>query len=192
MRLKDWAKKNNLHYQTVWRWVKSDMMPVKWHKTPTGSIIVDDDSNSEYVQPKELKTVIYSRVSSHNKKDDLDRQAERVALFCASKGWVVEKVVKEVASGMNDKRKKLSDILNGEPCRIVVEHKDRLTRFGFNYFEMMLPKMGFEIVVVNRDAESENDLMKDLVSVITSFCCRLYGNRKGVSKSKEIKELINK
>jgi predicted site-specific integrase-resolvase len=57
---------------------------------------------------------------------------------------------------------------------------------------MMLPKMGFEIVVVNRDAESENDLMKDLVSVITSFCCRLYGNRKGVSKSKEIKELINK
>jgi predicted site-specific integrase-resolvase len=88
-------------------------------------------------------------------------------------------VVKEIASGMNDNRPELKKLLALRPARIVIEHKDRLTRFGFGYFEQLLPMLGCELVVINRDAEEKDDLLKDLVAVITSFCCRLYGLRLG-------------
>lgn len=90
---------------------------------------------------------------------------------------------------MNDSRKKLSELLQQDsPCRLVVEHKDRLTRFGFNFFEILLPKLGWDLIVINRDAEEQDDLLKDLVAVITSFCCRLYGLRRGTRKAKEIRD----
>lgn len=65
-------------------------------------------------------------------------------------------------------------------------YKDRLTRFGFNYFDILLPKIGCELVVINKDEEDKPDLMKDLVAIITSFCCRLYGLRRGKGKAKEV------
>jgi predicted site-specific integrase-resolvase len=83
---------------------------------------------------------------------------------------------------MNDNRKKLTSLLKTTPGRIVVEHKDRLTRFGFGYFEVFLPMVNCELIVINRDKEEQNDLMKDLVAVVTSFCCRLYGMRRGLQK----------
>jgi putative resolvase len=92
---------------------------------------------------------------------------------------------------MNDKRKQLCLMLDSNPTHIIVEHKDRLTRFGFNYLEKLLSKLGCEIVVMNRDSEDETDLMKDLVSIITSFCCRLYGLRRGQNKAKKLKEELN-
>jgi predicted site-specific integrase-resolvase len=131
---------------------------------------------------------VYARVSSYPKKSDLDRQAQRCEDFCRSHGWEIRKVVKEIASGMNDSRPKLMKLLDGKPRRLVVEHKDRLTRFGFGYFEKLLPMLGCELVVINRDSEERDDLMKDLVAIITSFCCRLYGLRRGQSKAKQIKE----
>jgi predicted site-specific integrase-resolvase len=88
---------------------------------------------------------------------------------------------------MNDKRPKFLAMLETCPSHIVIENKDRLTRFGFNYLEVLLKKLGCEIIVLNRDQENETDLMKDLVSVITSFCCRLYGMRRGLNKAKLIK-----
>ena len=103
---------------------------------------------------------------------------------------IIEKVVKEVASGMNDNRQKLEKLITSKPKRIVVEHKDRLTRFGFGYFDVLLPMIGCELVVIHRDKEEKDDLLKDLVAVITSFCCRLYGLRRGQSKAKEIKETL--
>lgn len=149
---------------------------------PSGTLIVTQS------KPESNKAVIYARVSSHAKKDDLKRQADRLSEFCASQGWVVEKVVKEVASGLNDSRPKLSKLLKNLPDRIVVEHKDRLTRFGFNYFELVLPQLGCELVVLNRDTEDEADLMKDFGAIITSFCCRLYGLRRGQNKAARMKE----
>ena len=79
-------------------------------------------------------------------------------------------------------------MLDSQPTTIVVEHKDRLTRFGFNYLDQLLPRLGCELIVINRDAIDENDLMKDLVSIITSFCCRLYGLRRGHNKAKIIRK----
>jgi len=185
MKLSDWAKQQGIAYITAWRWFKRGKLPVKAYKTPSGSILVEPN------RPKiKKRTWVYCRVSSHNKKDDLDRQVQRCISFCTANGWTIEKVVKEIASGMNDNRPKLTKLLEEPPDRLVIEHKDRLTRFGFRYFEILLPKLGCEIVVINRDAEERDDLLKDLVAIITSFCCRLYGLRRGRYKAKQIKETI--
>ena len=91
---------------------------------------------------------------------------------------------------MNDNRPKLIKLLESDAYRIVVEHKDRLTRFGFNYIETLTRQQGRELIVVHRDSEEEDDLLKDLVAIITSFCCRLYGLRRGRNKAREIKETM--
>lgn len=183
MKLSCWAKKQGITYTTAWRWFKRGKMPVPAFKTATGTILVEEQATPG---PARLDAWVYCRVSSHAKKDDLERQALRVMAFCQARGWVVQRVEKEIASGMNDKRPKLMRLLALKPTRIVVEHKDRLTRFGFNYFEQLLPMLNCELVVINRDEIAHDDLMKDLVAVITSFCCRLYGLRRGRYKAAQI------
>lgn len=89
---------------------------------------------------------------------------------------------------MNDQRRQLIRMLEISPTRIVVEHRDRLTRFGFNYLSLLLKKLGCEIVVVDSSYEAKDDLMKDLLSVIYSFAARMYGLRKGRDKARKIKE----
>jgi putative resolvase len=187
MKLSDWAKLKGISYTTAYRWFKTGKLPVKATQAETGTILVEENISS-----KETKEAwIYCRVSSYGQKDNLPRQVERCQEFCRVNGWEVKKVFKEIASGMNDKRPKLLQLLESKPTRIVVEYKDRLTRFGFGYFESLLPKMGCELIVINQDNEDKRDLMKDLVSVITSFCCRLYGLRRGKSKAKKLHEELS-
>lgn len=158
-------------------------MPCPWERTPSGTLLVHP---CEHTKKSELPTYVYCRVSSSYKKDDLQRQVGRCCEFCEARGWIVERVFKEVASGMNDKRRQLCKLFEQSPGRLVVEHKDRLTRFGFNYMELLLPKLGWEVVVINRDEHDRDDLMKDLVAIVTSFCCRLYGLRRGKAKAQEL------
>lgn len=180
IKLSTWAKDNGYSYRGAYRLFNNNLIPNAF-KNDVGSIMIDN------TQPTTIKTVIYARVSSSKQKDDLDRQAERLSDFTIKNGWVIDTVVKEVASGLNDKRPKLQAILNTtDKIRLIVEHKDRLTRFGFNYIETLL---NGEIVVVNRADSDKEDLMQDLISVITSMVARYYGNRKGSIKTKEI---INK
>ena len=91
---------------------------------------------------------------------------------------------------MNDNRLQLWKMLDSNPTIIVVENKDRLTRFGFYYLQKLLEKQGCKVEVMNLDQEDETDLIKDLVSIITSFCCRLYGIRRAQNKIKKIKETL--
>jgi len=118
-------------------------------------------------------------------------QVTRCEIFCQAKGLVVEKVYKEIASGMNDNRKQLKLLLDNNPKIIVVEHKDRLTRFGFNYLKLLLNKLNCQIIVINESSNNEDDLMTDLTSIITSFCCRLYGLRRTKNKLEQIKKIVN-
>lgn len=89
---------------------------------------------------------------------------------------------------MNDARTQLVKLLDKPKGIIVVENKDRLTRFGFNYIQKLYEQAGGKIVVINGSETHEDDLMKDLVSVITSFCCRLYGMRRGYAKARAMKQ----
>ena len=185
MKLSTWAKNQGIHYNTAYRWFVEGNMPVKSWKTKTNTIMVEP----EQIKPEIQKVAVYCRVSSHPKKADLLRQVDRCLDFCSAKGFVVDNVYKEIASGMNDNRREFWKMLNSKPTVIVVENKDRLTRFGFNYIKNLCAMLNCEVIVINVDVD-ETDLMKDLISIITSFCCRLYGARRGHNKAAKIKEVI--
>jgi putative resolvase len=185
MKLSDWAREQGLHYMTAYGWFKSGKMPVPCYQTASKTIMVE---SSKIIN--NLNVVIYARVSSHDKKEDLLRQVTRCEAFCLAKGYSINGVYKEIASGMNDNRKQFWKMIDTNPTTIVVEHKDRLTRFGFEYINRLLLKQNCHIEVINRDAIEETDLIKDMISIITSFCCRLYGARRGQHKAKDIKEII--
>ena len=121
----------------------------------------------------------------------MDAQIKLCEQFAIAKGWIITKTFKEIASGMNDDRKMLNQILENPPSKLIVLHKDRLTRFGFNYIEKLLKKLKCELIVINPEQNKQDDIMKDLVAIITSFCCRLYGARRGQKKASELKAKLN-
>jgi predicted site-specific integrase-resolvase len=187
MKLSEYAKLKGVCYRTAWNWFMQSKIPNS-EQMDNGTIIV----NSQIRAKRDEHVVIYARVSTYAKKDDLNRQIDRLREFCISNGYFIKKEFKEIASGMNDNRHLLNKILENQDYKtIVVENKDRLTRFGFNYIQTLLKGQDREVVVVNESHNEQEDLMKDFISIITSFCCRLYGIRKGLNKTKAIKnELI--
>jgi predicted site-specific integrase-resolvase len=187
MKLSEWAKTQGVCYKTAWNWFKLGKLPVKAEVSPSGSIFIKDE-----IIKNNDNTVIYCRVSNHSRKEELNFQVKRCEDFCSVNGWSVNKVYKEIASGLNDHRKEFWKMFDSKPYRIVVENKDRLTRFGFNYLERFSVDRGCQIVVIHRDKEDESDLIKDLVSIIYSFCARLYGMRRGYAKAAKCKELLGK
>ena len=179
MKLSEYAKKNSISYRTAWRHYKPGFIP-NAKQLSTGTIVVEDATN---ISAKEY-TIIYARVSSSENRINLDAQAKRLEQFCLAKGWIINEIVKECASGLNDNRPKLMKILTEKKAtRLVVEHKDRLTRFGFNYIRVLYPEC--EIVIVN-EVESKEDLFEDFVSLVTSFCARIYGRRRSKRKTEEL------
>ena len=171
MKLAAWARSVGVHPQTAYAWVREDRMPVPFRRLPSGTILVDVAAAGEE------RVVLYARVSSHDQRSDLDRQVSRLSEWATDAGWEVGQVVAEVGSGLNGKRAKLSRILS-DPCAsvIVVEHRDRLARFGVEHLHAALGAQGRRIVVVE-DGESADDLVRDMIEVLTSMCARLYGRR---------------
>ena len=122
-------------------------------------------------------TVIYARVSSADQRGDLDRQVSRVSVWATSQGHSIDRVVTEIVSGLNGKRREFLALLADPPVTtIVVEHRDRFARFGSEYVAASLETHGRRLVVVD-DAEVDDDLVRDMTEVLTSFCARLYGRR---------------
>lgn len=176
MKLSDYAKKLGVSYKTAWRmWKRGE---IKATQLPTGTIIV----TTEEILPQGV--AIYTRVSSAENKSNLDSQAERLKAYCIAKGYQIKYIVKEVGSGVNDNRKKLIELLLKDDYSLIIcEHKDRLTRVGFNYLKVLLNKQGKDIEVVNLAEERKDDLMQDFVAIITSFCARLYSIRRRTRKT---------
>lgn len=184
MKLSTYAKKLGIQYKTAWLHFEKGLIPGAY-KLKTGTIIVPEEGAESALE----KTAVYARVSSSENKDNLKSQAKRVQSFCAAKGWTVTSSVEEVGSGLNDTRPKLEKLLLDKSItRIVVEHKDRLTRFGFNYLKKLWHG---EIVVINEVEEDEKDLMQDFVSIITSFTARLYGRRRSKRVTEKLIEKLN-
>jgi len=127
-------------------------------------------------------TIAYARVSSHDQKDDLERQKQVLELYCARQGWTFE-VIADLGSGMNYHKKGLKrllrGILDGRVCRLVITHKDRLLRFGAELVFAICEAKQVEIVILNQgeDTTFEEDLAKDVLEIITVFSARLYGSR---------------
>lgn len=124
----------------------------------------------------------------------MESQSERLLSYCNAKGYKVSRIEKEVGSGLNDNRKKLENLLTDRSIDvIVIEHKDRLARFGLNYIQKLLNLEGRELEIVNEANEDKEDLVQDFVSIITSFCARIYGLRRSRRKTEAlIRELEKK
>lgn len=186
-KISEYAKLKGVQYRTVWNWIKKGTVQIE--RTETGRVLVIVE---EPVKPtKELSVAVYARVSSSENKDNLERQAERLISYANAKGYKVAKVVREVGSGLNDSRVKLQALLTDKSIDIIlVEHKDRLTRFGFNYIQTLLANDGRTVEVVNNLESPKEDLIADFTAVITSFCARIYGQRGNKRRTEKlIKEL---
>ena len=185
MKLRANASKHGISYRTAWCWFKAGK--VAGFQADTGSIVVTEptiEANSTTPHPR---TVIYSRVSAAENSDILQGQAKRVMDHCAAKGYQIAAVVKEIGSGVNDTHPKLLKLLTGPTIGlIVVEHRDRLTRFGFNYIEQLLAMQDRKIEVIDLDGNGKEDLIQDLVSIVTSSCTPLYGQRRCKRKTERI------
>jgi predicted site-specific integrase-resolvase len=181
MKLREYAKLKGVCKRTAYLWFKKGKIEGAY-QLPGGMVIIPDP---EPIVIRE-HTIVYARVSSAENKTNLDTQAQRLCDFCAAKGWIVHRVVKEIGSGLNDTRDKLLHVLKDVTIqRIVVEHKDRLARSGFGYIKELFPG---EIIVINDTSNKEEDLMQDFVSIVTSYCARLYGHRRGKRKTEKIIE----
>ena len=126
-----------------------------------------------------LLTVGYARVSSHEQKEQLEPQANRLWAYAGQNDIALDRVVSEVASGLNDRRPKLRRLLSDPKVgTILVEHRDRLARFGVGLVQAMLEARGGRLLVVKvKVKEVEDDLVRDMTEILTCFCARLYGRR---------------
>lgn len=187
VKISQYAKIHNVTIRTVWNWIKKGEVIIE--RTPTGRnmVVIDNDKKN-----KEPIVAVYARVSSSENKSNLQTQKDRLISYANAKGYKVDKVVTEIGSGLNDKRPKLEKLLTDKSIDIIiVEHKDRLARFGLNYIEKLLALDGRKIEIINPQENDRDDLMQDFVSIITSFCARLYGQRRSKRQTEKLIENLN-
>ncbi len=138
--------------------------------------------------------VIYARVSSSDQKSDLERQVEYLKEYCSAKGYNVVEILTDIASGLNEKRRGLRKlfgyVVNGKIDVVVISYKDRLTRFGFKYLEEFFSSHGVRIEAVfgEEPKDLQQELIEDLIAIVTSFAGRLYGMRS--HKKKKVVESV--
>jgi predicted site-specific integrase-resolvase len=169
-------------YKTAYRWWKAGKLDA--YQLDTGTVIIRD----EVVAASGVG--LYARVSSTDQKMDLERQVQRLKDYAASRGYQVTKVVQETASGLNDHRPKFLKLLKDPTIGvIVVEHKDRGTRFGWNYIEQLMHMQGRRIEVIF-PSDTDHELVDDFVSVITSMAARISGRRESKRRAEKIKACV--
>jgi putative resolvase len=172
MKLAAWARANGVHPQTAYRWFRKGTMPVPAWRLPSGTILVDASRSSPGG-----RAVLYARVSSHDQQADLDRQVARLTAWATGQGVSAAEVVTEVGAGVEGKRPKLRRLLaDPQATMIVVERRDRLARFGVEHLEAALSAQGRRLVLIE-SGETSDDLVRDMIEVLTGFCTRLYGRR---------------
>lgn len=184
IKLSKYAKDNGISYLTAYRYfINGDLKGIQM---PSGTILIDVE---DLVMVDEVKTnnrvVLYTRVSSSENKNNLNSQLERIRNYATAKGYNIIDEVMEVGGGLNDNRKKLTDLLinSHKWDKIIVKHKDRFARFGLNYIKLLLKKEGKEIEIVNEVMNEREDIMQDFVSIVTCFSSKLYGLRRSKRKT---------
>ncbi|HET8907310.1 MAG TPA: IS607 family transposase [Ktedonobacterales bacterium] len=184
MKLSDYAKQVGVTYQTAYKWWKAGRLDA--YQLPTGTIIVRE------TKPSATGVALYARVSSADQRDDVTRQMQRLRDYAAARGYQVVGEVIEIASGLNDERPKLKKLLTDATVGvIVVEHRDRLTRFGYGYIATLLEHDGRRVEAIY-PSDTGNDLVDDLVAVITSMAARIYGRRNAKLRAAQIRACVQR
>ena len=187
--ISEFAKRINVSISTLHRWDASGEFPAK--KRLGGHRYYDESDVRKALNltPEELRRVIvYCRVSSHGQKNYLESQINKVETYCLGAGIQVDVWIHEIGGGMNFKRKKflalVNDIIAGEVKHLIVAHKDRLMRFGFDLFQHLAERHGCKIEVINQESLSpQEEMTEDLLAIVHTFSYRLYGMRKYSSKN---------
>lgn len=148
-----------------------------------------DEFMGRYKKERSKGAVIYARVSTKKQADggNLDRQKDRLIRYCEKNGIKIVSVISDIASGVNENRRGLNKVLRllerGEADTVVVEHRDRLSRFGYGYLERLIKANNGRVVVVeDKDTDYHEELVDDLISIVSSFSARIYGKRGARSK----------
>jgi len=182
---KEFAELLNVTVKTLQRWDREKTLVA--NRTPTNRRYYTYD---QYLQFKGIekdadfrKIVIYTRVSTRNQTDDLENQVDFLQTYVNAKGLIADEIIRDYGSGLNYNRKKwnqlLGEVMENKVKMILVSHKDRFVRFGFDWFEKFCNKFNVEIVVVkNEKLSPQKELVQDIVSILHVFSCRLYGLRK--------------
>ena len=165
---------------------------LKAFRTPTNRRYYTYEQYQKYmgITTSNKKTVIYTRVSTSNQKDDLKNQVEFLKQYVNAKGIIVDTVIEDYGSGLNYNRKQWNELIDecmtNEIGTIIITHKDRFIRFGFDWFEKFLNKFGVKFIIVNNESLSpQEELVQDIISILDVFSCRIYGLRKYKKKIKE-------
>jgi len=182
-KLSEYAKENSVTYKTAWnRFNAGKIKNAFLDETNHVKIPLFPEVNNQ------TNAILYARVSNNDRKKELDYQLNRIRNFAINNGYVVIDEIKEIASGMNDNRPKLNKLLiRNDWDIIIIENKDRLTRFGFNYISLFLSLKGKKIVIINHVDVDKQDLLNDMISIFYSFSARMYGLRKKKNKEEIIK-----
>jgi putative resolvase len=192
------AKMINKHVRTLQRWDNENIFkPAKY--TPKGRKLYSHEQYIEFINKNfsfnetEKETVIYCRVSSFNQKEDLKSQLAFVEEYCTINQIHVDSVLTDIGSGLNYKRKNflklINDITKQKINKIIIAHKDRLVRFGFELIEELCKENNIELIVINEQKLSpQEEMVTDLMSIIHVFSSRLYGLRNYKPKIQELIE----
>ena len=178
--MKEASKLLGVTIRTIQRWDKEGK--IRCVRTVGGKRRVPESEIKRILGiHEERKIVGYARVSSHTQKDDLERQIELIESYAKGRGWDVE-ILKDVGSGLKEDRRNFQELLkvvmNGKVSKVVIAYPDRLTRFGFKTLKEFFKSYGTEIVVINHEEKSpQEELIEDLITIISHFAGKLYGMR---------------
>lgn len=173
MKLSEYAQQHDITYKAAWIRYKNGKIPGAYK----------DDAGMIHVPGKQEeianKVAIYARVSTNSQAEDLERQAQRLKEFATSRGYEIVETVKEVASGTKDDRAKLTRLLNRHEHWgiLLVEHKDRLTRVGYNWFPTFLSLLDKQVLVVDQSTDSDEGKVEDILHILYSYAASEYGKR---------------
>ena len=193
---KDFAELINVSVKTLQRWDRENVL--KAFRTPTDRRYYTYEQYLEFKGINNIgddkKKVIYTRVSTNNQKDDLKNQVKLLLDFANAKEIIIDETIEDIGSGLNYNHKKWNKLI--EHCMenkidsIMITHKDRLIRFGYEWFERYIGKYNVKIIVVNNEILSPNEeLVQDIISILHVFSCRVYGMRKYKKKIEEDQEI---
>ena len=192
---KDFAELLNVSVKTLQRWDRDAILIAK--RTPTDRRYYTYDQYLEFKGVKNdntRKMVIYTRVSTNNQKDHLLNQVKFLQDFANAKAMIIDEIIQDIGSGLNYNRKKwnklIEEVMENKIDTIIITHKDRFIRFGFEWFEKFLLKFDTKLLVVNNEFLSpQEELVQDIISILHVFSCRIYGLRKYKKKIEEDEEI---
>lgn len=186
----EYAKLFGNHYRTIIRHYKAGL--IEGFTNQYGRVYLKNPKYQKKENTKiDNKVILYARVSSSTNKGSLDGQIERLRNYASTKGYKIVGEYKEVASGLNDNRKIFNQILERDDYNILLsENRDRVTRFGYHYLEKLLNRLNIRLEVINEIETKDKEIIDDFISVITSFCDKIYGNKRK-QKTNEIIRSLN-